>query len=86
MSYNCCMATVRRYRLPDGIVIEGTTDAELVDAMAQTKMTDASSRASYRRGTARRAKVMNEDVRIRTNSDQNFIEDLVREGLLESLD
>lgn len=72
---------IRRFQLLDGTIIEGSTDAELVDAMASEKFVDARSRAGYRRSTARRVATLHE-VEVRTDSNEHFIADLIKHGLM----
>ena len=69
-----------RYKLPDDTVIYGQDATELVDAMAQRKLAEPRSRAAYRRATARR--IAWDGPKIRTDTDDNFIDDLISEGIL----
>ena len=73
-----------RFQLPEGPQIAGRSYTQVVEAMSSMKFTRPRSLESYRRATARRAKVAY-GITVSHEDDRSFVLDLVKNGLLKRL-
>lgn len=73
-----------RFSTPDGIEVSGRSYTQVVAGMSHMKLSKPRSLQSYRRATARRARVAY-GVDVSTEDDRSFVLDLVKHGLLKRL-
>lgn len=78
-------ANYLQYRLPDGKVVVGINATEIVQAMADEKMSTPRSLGTYRRSVARRLGDVIPDTRIETSNNKKFVDSLVNIGQLTKL-
>lgn len=71
-----------RFMLPDGKEVVGRGYSDIVQAMAEDKFTRPRSMESYRKATARRCRTMY-GTEIPTDSDKEFVNGLIKVGLLQ---
>jgi hypothetical protein len=71
-----------RFTLPDGKEVVGRGYSDIVQAMAEDKFTRPRSMESYRKATARRCRSMY-GTEIPTDSDKEFVNGLIKVGLLQ---
>lgn len=72
-----------RFRLPDGLTMEGRTYQSIVQQMASTKFDKPNDLNRYRKAVAQRARALYHAEDIEVGSNRSFILSLVRVGLLE---
>lgn len=75
-------AGMMRYELPDGKEIYGFNYTELVQQMADEKLSTPQSLGSYRRAVCRRLRESYPGIKVRYSSDELFIKSLINIGQL----
>lgn len=73
------------YEDENGQQFEGRTAKDVVRSMARTKLTKSTTRAAYRRGTARRIESMT-GLTVAHRTDNIFLKSLVEAKLLKLID
>lgn len=76
-----------KFKMPDGIEVEGETYDDIVRGMSNQKMNKPHSLKSYREAVGRRVSAgLGPDHEVRTDTSEMFVTDMVDVGLVKRLD
>ena len=73
-----------RFELPDGTIISGSSYDDIVERMANEKLTTVKSKHSYRRAVSKRI-AESSNIKVRYGSSTVFVNDLVIIGQLKRI-